>query len=126
MDVALRRLRAEDISQVIEIEREAFSPLWSGTPFKREVNNRYARYLVAHFSQDSDNADAIPSGDETADASLWGRMVKTVQEVVKREPARAKSDSNIVGYVGVWFQGNEAHNRRRATSITLQLLDGLQ
>ena len=40
MDVVLRRLRAEDISQVAEIEREAFSPGWVGTPFKRELNNR--------------------------------------------------------------------------------------
>ena len=48
MDIALRRLRAEDVSQVTEIEREAFAPLGIGTPFKRELNNRYARYLVAY------------------------------------------------------------------------------
>ena len=47
MDVSLRRLMAEDIAQVVEIEREAFSPLWVSTPFKRELNNRYASYLVA-------------------------------------------------------------------------------
>ena len=47
MEVVLRRLRADDISQVVDIEREAFSPLWTSTPFKRELNNRYASYLVA-------------------------------------------------------------------------------
>ena len=38
MDIALRRMRAEDIPQVIEIEQEAFSPGWVGTPFRRELN----------------------------------------------------------------------------------------
>ena len=47
MQIILRRLRSEDISQVIEIEKEAFSPLWVTTPFKRELTNRYASYLVA-------------------------------------------------------------------------------
>ena len=54
MDVAVRRLRAEDIEQVIDIEREAFSPLWLGTSFKRDLNNRYARYLVACRPEFSD------------------------------------------------------------------------
>jgi ribosomal-protein-alanine N-acetyltransferase len=36
-------------------------------------------------------------------------MIKTVQGMVKREDESAGSDSNLVGYVGLWFQGNEAH-----------------
>ena len=47
MEVSVRRLKTDDISEVVEIEREAFSPLWVSTPFKRELNNRYASYLVA-------------------------------------------------------------------------------
>ena len=111
MDVALRRLRAEDISQVAEIEREAFSPGWVGTPFKRELNNRYARYLVAYTPQLGETVagpdlegQAIP-----ADTSLWGRMVRNVQTVVRREPEPPKPESSLAGYVGIWFQGNQAH-----------------
>ena len=33
--VYLRRLRKEDIAEVVEIEREAFSPLWVSSQFKR-------------------------------------------------------------------------------------------
>jgi ribosomal-protein-alanine N-acetyltransferase len=112
MNVALRQLRAEDIVQVVEIEREAFTPLWIGTPFKRELNNRYARYLVAYCQPQPCGIARSSAGEEPkpADASLWGRVVRGVQGVVKREPeVAAKSDSYIAGYVGIWFQGNEGH-----------------
>jgi ribosomal-protein-alanine N-acetyltransferase len=111
MDVALRRLRAEDISQVSEIEREAFLPGWVGTPFKRELNNRYARYLVAYTPQESQTvAEPEPEGQAIpADTSLWGRMVRNVQTVVRREPEPPKADSSLAGYVGIWFQGDQAH-----------------
>ncbi len=114
MDIALRRLQSEDIGQVLEIEKEAFAPLALGTPFKRELNNRYACYLVAHWPEcpqecPDDAAETLPPAPEPGvPSSLWGKVVKTVQGVVKREePAGPSSD--IAGYVGMWFQGNEAH-----------------
>ncbi len=111
IDVALRRLRAEDISQVVEIEREAFTPGWVGTPFKRELNNRYARYLVAHIPQHGETvAEPDPVGQvQPVDTSLWGRMVRNVQTVVRREQEPPKPESSLAGYVGIWFQGNQAH-----------------
>ncbi len=129
MDVALRRLRAEDIEQVIEIEREAFTPLWLGTSFKRELNNRYARYLVACQPEPADRgieaSEAVTDDPVTGpgegstlgvkdspDASIWGRMVRGVREIVKKEPAVNPvnpEDAELAGYVGIWFQGNEAH-----------------
>ena len=111
MDVALRRLRTEDISQIIEIEREAFTPLWLGTPFKRELNNKFARYLVAYEMSGESQADE--SSPETparpADSSLWGRMVKGVQGAIRRDSPVSASDIDLAGYVGIWFQGDEAH-----------------
>ena len=118
MDVALRRMRAEDIEQVLAIEREAFLPLRLGTAFKRELNNRYARYLVAvqppveeNPVAEGDVADIAAAGelDGAADATLWGRMVRGVKEMVRREPMGEEPAADIAGYVGLWFQGNEAH-----------------
>lgn len=118
MNVALRRMRAEDIEQVLAIEREAFLPLRLGTSFKRELNNRYARYLVAiqplgeeNQVAERDAADIPAAGeiDGAADATLWGRMVRGVKEMVRREPAGDDPAADIAGYVGIWFQGNEAH-----------------
>ena len=72
MNVLLRRLQTGDIDQVIEIEREAFSPLWITTPFKRELNNRYACYLVACEAAEEEQppTDADPEGSR----SLWSRL----------------------------------------------------
>ncbi len=130
MDIVLRGLRTEDISQIVEIEREAFAPVGLGTPFKREVNNRYAKYLVAYDRAlvnavpDNDDAeDRAPSGpppsNKPADTSLWGRMVRGLQGVVKGEHSETAS-SDIVGYVGVWFQGNEAHITEIAARVDLR------
>ena len=109
MDVALRRMRAEDITQVIEIEHEAFSPGWVGTRFRRELSNRHCRFLVAYFI----NGDELPPGveapeaGEPADSSMWVRMVRGVKSVL----GNSSSDGGdaVAGYVGIWFQGDQAH-----------------
>ena len=109
MDVALRRMRSEDISQVIEIEHEAFSPGWVGTQFRRELNSRHCRFLVAYLTggeamlASGENNEA----DDAADASMWGRMVRGVKAVFGASDAGAGDD--IAGYVGIWFQGDQAH-----------------
>jgi len=129
MEVALRRMRAEDIPQVIEIEREAFSPGWVGTQFRRELNSRYCRFLVAYFTGDApatgnapaDDApasDAVlpPAGGDVAgapaeaapaDASMWGRMVRGVKSALGI--AGETRPDVLAGYVGIWLQGDQAH-----------------
>ena len=115
MDIALRRLRAEDIEQVIEIEREAFSPLWFGNSLKRDLNNRYARYLVAcqpeAEPEELDNSLDVPELTtlQPSDASLWGRMVRGVRGFVGKPASAGEKPRDIAGYVSLWFQGNETH-----------------
>ncbi len=124
MEVALRRMRAEDIPQVIEIEREAFSPGWVGTQFRRELNSRYCRFLVAYFTDDTPAtgdapADDAPASDAAlppaggddagapADASMWGRMVRGVKSALGI--AGETRPDVLAGYVGIWLQGDQAH-----------------
>ena len=110
MDIALRRMRSEDISQVVDIEREAFAPLSLGTPFRRDLNNRYVRYLVAHWPDTSPQPtdEQREPQESSPQPSLWGKVIKSVQGVVKRDASSAPTE-DIAGYVGMWFQGNEAH-----------------
>ncbi len=106
MDVILRRLQAEDISQVVEIEREAFSPLWVSTPFKRELNNRYANYLVA-----CPDAEAVehPAPLPDSPESLWARLAKRAGRLIGRAQGDSAPKPLIAGYVSVWYQGEAAH-----------------
>ena len=109
MDVALRRMRPEDISQVIEIEHEAFSPGWVGTQFRRELHSRHCRFLVAYLTGDEVEADVsqVVEPDAPADSSMWVRMVRSVKSVFGA--AGAVGQDVVAGYVGIWFQGDQAH-----------------
>ena len=109
MEVALRRMRADDIPQVIEIEKEAFSTGWVGTPFRRELNSRHTRFLVAYRTDVIDNAatstEELPSGP--ADAPLWARMLTGVKSALGM--GESATTDNLAGYVGIWLQGDQAH-----------------
>jgi len=109
MEVLLRRLKTEDIDQVIEIERQAFSPLWVSTPFKRELNNRYACYLVACDATEPESTDPPAPAQQEETQSSWARVVKVAQSLVSRGRSEPGPKSNIAGYVSVWYQGEEAH-----------------
>ena len=116
MEVALRRMRADDIPQVIEIEKEAFSLGWVGTPFRRELNSRYCRFLVAYRIDLIDNAapsTAAPSTDELRsgppDAPLWARMLTGVKSALGMGGEEEDAAADLAGYVGIWLQGDQAH-----------------
>lgn len=111
MDIALRRMRADDIPQVIEIEQEAFSPGWVGTPFRRELNSRYTRFLVAYHLDDRTGGDPQARANRpeagSGDASLWGRMLTGVRSALGM--GRDPDTDYLAGYVGIWLQGDQAH-----------------
>ena len=108
MEVSLRRLQTGDIDQVIEIEREAFSPLWITTPFKRELNNQYACYLVACEPEELEEEDTTGT-DSKENRSLWSRVVTGAQRLVPGKDEENNLQTPIAGYVSVWYQGEEAH-----------------
>lgn len=110
MEVAVRRMRADDIPQVVDIEQEAFSPGWIGTPFRRDLNSRYCRFLVAYLElpDPADTAtDAATAPDAAPDDSMWARMVSGVKSVLGLPPP--DSPDELAGYVSIWFQGGQAH-----------------
>ena len=105
--VYLRRLQKEDIEEVLEIEREAFSPVWASTPFRRDINNKRACYLVACFDEDETPLPAIEEPPEES-RPLLARLAGWFGLRGDPEPD-ARDDSAIAGYVSVWYQGDEAH-----------------
>ncbi len=103
----LRRLQKEDIVEVVEIEREAFSPAWSSSPFKRDINNKRASYLVACIEEEDEPPPPVEEPEESSRSwlsRLGARLgLGGVEEALERE------DCSIAGYVSVWYQGDEAH-----------------
>ena len=117
--VYLRRLQKEDITEVVEIEQEAFSPVWVSSPFKRDLNNKRACYLVACIEPGDFEP---PPPDETAEAprSWLSRLAGRLGLGGDDSAENAREDYAIAGYVSVWYQGDEAHIVEIAVRETLR------
>jgi len=113
MDFKIRPMRPGDISQVSDIEREAFPTTWPPTSFGKELKNRLARYLVVY-------SQLVPTA-EGSEADILAPVTDLNQPMLHRIFSNLKillgsprdvphwNGHLIVGYVGVWFMADEAH-----------------
>lgn len=113
MNFGLRPMRLDDIAQVAEIEREAFPTTWPPTPFKKELQNRLANYLVTWIpaGQQASVLRSSQSGDiVTKPRPLVQRLLTGVRDLFSASTeAPSKEGDFIAGYVGIWFMVDEAH-----------------
>ena len=111
MPYALRPMLPEDTQAVAEIEREAFPTTWPPTPFRKELHNRLARYLVSYVPSDDDGAadDASPPAAPPP-GSLLGRLLQGLWPRAGRQHVDDDGRRQLIpGYVGMWFMADEAH-----------------
>ena len=128
LPVSVRRLRVDDIDQVVAIEKEAFSPLWVSTSFKRELNNKRANYLVACFDEEVSpeeilaeiDSDQSAPDEEPKPPKLLSRVLGRLGFFSNSESSAVDDVFNIAGYVSVWYQGEEAHITEIAVKETLR------
>ena len=113
MKVRIRPLRPEDIGRVSEIERQAFPTLWPPTPFRRDLNSPEARYLVACAPKPGAAAPPEDGGGEevarVSRGSLFGRLFDVVKGHLPSERTPAIPGYSLLGFIGLWFIGDEAH-----------------
>ena len=117
LPVSVRRLQVDDIDQVVAIEKEAFSPLWVSTSFKRDLNNKRAKYLVACFDEGVSPEEILAEieSDQMAEEvdqrppNIWSRVLGRIGLSSRSETAHKDVAFDIAGYVSVWYQGDEAH-----------------
>ena len=97
----VRPMTMDDVSQVMEIERQSFPDRWPQTLYKRELEqNSMARYLV--LEQVSD--------DRLAEETARGSWLSQMRRKLAGEPEPAgEGAALVVGFVGVWFMVGEAH-----------------
>ena len=109
---ALRPLEPGDILQVEAIEKEAFPTLWPPTPFRRELDNNSACYLVT-WSPGILYQGATNRHQDQATLSRppFQQLVHRVQSFLgNRARAESEEASDLVsGYVSIWFVTDEAH-----------------
>ncbi len=100
----------EDISQVSEIDREAFPTMWPPVNFQHELNNRLAHYIVA-----CDGAKAVvqpvtqPIASLEPARSFWNfrfPFISRSRSGIANPPVRKET---VNGFVGMWLMVDEAH-----------------
>lgn len=112
MNVQIRPLKRHDIEGVTEIERQAFPTHWPPTPFKREFENRLARYLVAWEprEQESLRVDELylgPCGNSSR--PILSRLLDALKGQFLSNDTTSGSPYALLGFVGLWFMAGEAH-----------------
>ena len=107
MHVTIRPLATEDIDQVRDIEIEAFTASWPATAFKREVDNPRTTYLVAYEPSETEPAEV--AAEPAAESDDRSGLVDNLKRFLTRAPRPARSGDEVVGFVGMWFMGPEAH-----------------
>jgi ribosomal-protein-alanine N-acetyltransferase len=93
-------MKYEDISQVAQIDREAFPGEWvfrSQAAYKQDLNNPSIRYIVAY--RDRDGTESGPQ--EMPRPSWFKRLFNYEHRLITRE--------YIVGFSGFWMMAGEAH-----------------
>jgi ribosomal-protein-alanine N-acetyltransferase len=104
MSVQIRPLRPEDINRVVKIERQAFPTLWPPTPFKRDLDNRMAKYLVASHPR-----AAGPAHEKHPAESPFGHLLNALKGLLYPNKDPVVPDNSLLGFVGLWFMAGEAH-----------------
>jgi ribosomal-protein-alanine N-acetyltransferase len=100
---AVRPMVAGDIPQVVDIERESFPSMWPQTTYKRELQNRLARYLVlVEQPPESRPPSVIPSQPSRG----WR---ETLRRMLGLQPLPEPTQELLLGFVGLWLMVGEAH-----------------
>ena len=106
MDFIIRRMREEDIPQVVEIEKMAFSRPWSKSIFKATLLLPYAAYYVAVASAGAEREN-MESSDEPLKENRTAGDEKTCQDpkagvtADSEKPDENRASGKIVGMCGV-------------------------
>ena len=114
MGYLIRPMRLEDVAQVAHVEQECFPTGWTPTPFKRELQNRQARYIVACEAeapwQVEEEAQAVVPADPAPRTTLLRRLASDIKAwfAPERLPPSGPSQ-HVAGYLGLWFITDEAH-----------------
>ena len=113
----VRPMEERDLGQTAEVEKDAFPTMFPSTPFRRELNNKIAHYLVLARNEEGRSPDPtlppLPYPESHSDngRTLLNRMVSGAARRIwrQRNPSWQPGDEFIAGFVGIWNMVDEAH-----------------
>ena len=111
MSYFIRLMRKEDITQVNEIDQEAFPAMWPPPNYERELRTPLAHYIVACNSSTEAGTTAATTRQERSATSLLERLQQLFgrsRTLSTREVPSAQKQ-HILGFAGLWLMADEAH-----------------
>lgn len=103
MRLAVEAMELEDISQVLEVDRESYTLPWPASAYRREIlHNRNARYLVLRHGSQDDHGVAV--GEEPRP-----RLPLPFFRWPRASDAHRSRSGTVIGYAGMWLMVDEAH-----------------
>ena len=107
---SVRLMHKEDISQVTEIDREAFPAIWPPINYHDELKNPLAHYVVTvddgKTMENSDEKIAPQKGIPWL-TSRVRQLFNHEQTINSETPPSSKQ--YIIGFAGFWTMADEAH-----------------
>jgi len=116
----------EDVSEVLEVDRESYTLPWPASAYRREIlHNPNARYLVLREIADEATTQPRPVEPRPRPLPFFRWPLRTQEE-------QPENRGSIVGYAGMWLMVDEAHittiavrNRHRGKGLGELLLASL-
>ncbi|MFH1647090.1 MAG: ribosomal protein S18-alanine N-acetyltransferase [Chloroflexota bacterium] len=108
MTYSIRRMVKDDLTQITEIDREAFPTQWPPANYRQELQNQLAHYIVAW--DDTKKVEVSPTRPPRALSILrsWLRWLGRRRPRPDDPPPRV-FQQYIVGFSGIWVIVDEAH-----------------
>ena len=116
--LVVRPMEERDLAQVAEVEKDAFPTQFPPTPFRRELRNSRALYLVLARTDDPSRPDDrlppfpdVSGGRRRRGGGALGRLVDGARQAVwrSRNPSWQPGEPLVAGFVGMWRVADEAH-----------------
>ena len=106
----VRLMRREDVAQVTEIDREAFSTPWPPTNYQHELRNQLAHYIVAYDEEKTDEETRLKPNSHKSFTGVISRMEQLFNHNrFSSNEAPPPGRQQIIGFAGFWIMANEAH-----------------
>jgi len=113
MTYSIRAMELRDVSQVSQIEHEAFPPPWPATNFKRELTtNALTHYLVAYEETPvpTERAAEVEAGNSLSPPKTRLEALRfRLRRLFGGRGRPATPTQFIMGFAGLWFMVDEAH-----------------
>ena len=106
MSCYIRLMHKEDITQVTEIDREAFPTQWPPPNYQNELRNQMAHFIVVCDGEKPVETTKSTSGK----TGLISRLRRFFRLDRPSDEGQSESPGHyIVGFVGSWIMADEAH-----------------